>query len=79
VIDEELEEVEDDEEGEEGVEVDVEGEAPLHVLVPAPRLHQEPIAQKPQSCSNDHPHGDEVDEHHVQQELDEPPEVDAKA
>jgi len=71
--------VEYDENGKEGVEVDIEGEPPLHVLVPTARLDEESIAQIPQACGDDHSNGDKVNKHDVDKELDEAPEVDTQA
>lgn len=49
VDEEELQEVQDDQQGVEGVEVDVEGVAPLHVKVSARVLQQVLVAEEPGS------------------------------
>lgn len=47
VDEEELQEVEDDQQWVEGIEVDVEGVAPLHIIVSAGMLQQVLVADEP--------------------------------
>lgn len=72
MIKEELNKVQDDEDGEECVEVDVEGEAPLHVVIAlVARLDQVLVRDRPEQSGHHQTHADTVHEYHIKEEFDE--------
>ena len=70
MVKEELNEVEDDEDGEKCVEMDVERESPLHVVVTREaRLDQVFVGHGPEERGHDQAHADAVHEYHIQKEF----------
>lgn len=69
IDEEELQKVQDDEQRVEGIEVDIKGVAPLHIIVLTRVLHQVLIGDHPHQGGNEEPHADAVDEHDPQKQL----------
>ena len=69
--------MQDDQDWEECIEVDIKGEAPLHILVPWPRLKQKGVGDVPQGRGDHQAHPHHVNEYHVQKEFQKSPEMNA--
>jgi len=78
VVDKELDKVEDDQDGDESIEMNIKAEAPLNVLISEIGFQQELVRHKPETCGNHQTNPNKIHEYHINQELDEAPQVNIK-
>jgi len=80
VVHKQLDEMQDHEDGDEGIEVNVKTESPLHVLLHRVHggLHQELVGHVPETRGHHKPHPNEIHKYDIQQKFHKPREVDSQ-
>ena len=62
----------------EGIEMDIKTESPLHILVPQIGFQQEFVGDPPEARCNHESNSDQINEYHIDEELDESPKMNSQ-